>query len=140
MRADANPGDSPTTVDNKRRTPCEVDGVDPYRLVHTVRPRHLSVLIEKNRKGVGVFFDVLFSAKEAVDFLRRNKCNSGVAFFEFIVSRLELSQLVRAVRSPGAANEYQYQRSPAIVGKANGFSIGRGNGEIWGRIAGSKRF
>jgi hypothetical protein len=135
MRADANPGDSPITADNKRRTTCEVDCVDPYRLVDTVGPRHLSGFVEKNRKWVGVLFNVLLSAKKAVDFLRRNKCDSGVALFEFTMSRLELSQLICAVRSPRAANEHQNQRLPLIVGEADRLPIGRGERKVWRSVA-----
>ena len=130
MRADANPGDSLITADNKRRPPCEVDCVDPYRLVDTVGPRHLSGFVEKNRKWVGVFFDVLLSTEEPVDFLRRNKHDSGVTSLEFLVSRLELSQLIRAVGSPRAADEHQNQRLPLIVGEADHLAIGCGERKV----------
>ena len=106
MRADADPGDSPTTVDNKRCTPREINRVDSDRLIDAVRARHRSRFVEQNRERIGVFLDVFFSAEETIDLLRCNKCDSGVAFFEFLVSRLELSQLIRAVGSPGAADEH----------------------------------
>ena len=124
MRADADPADSPTAVDYKRRTSGEIDGVDTERLVHTICARHVSRFVKENREWIRVFLDVLLSAKEPVDFLRGNKHDTCVPFDEFVVSRLELSQLVRAVRSPGAANEHQYQRPFAIVAKAHGFSVG----------------
>lgn len=124
MRADADPADSPTAVDYKRRTSGEIDGVDTERLVHAICARHVSRFVKENREWIRVFLDVLLSAKEPVDFLRGNKHDTCVPFDEFVVSRLELSQLVRAVRSPGAANEHQYQRPFAIVAKAHGFSVG----------------
>ena len=106
MRADADPGDSPSTVDNKRCTPREINCVDSDRLIDAVRVRPRSRYVEQNRERIGVFLDVFFSAEETIDLLRCNKCDSGVAFFEFLVSRLELSQLIRAVGSPGAADEH----------------------------------
>jgi hypothetical protein len=124
MRTDADPADSPIAVDNERRTPGEVDRVDTDRLVYAVCARYGSRFVKEERERIRVFFDVLLSAEEPVDFLRGNKHDTCVPFDEFVVSRLELSQLVRAVRSPGAANEHQYQRPFAIVGKAHGFSVG----------------
>jgi hypothetical protein len=124
VRADADPGDSPITVDHKSRTPRKIECVDTYRLVNAVRPRHLPGFVEKNRKRVGALFDVFPSTEEAVDFLRRNKCNSRVALFEFIVSRLELSQLIGAVRSPRAADEDENQRLSMIVRETHRLAIG----------------
>jgi hypothetical protein len=140
VRADPDPADSSTAVDDKCRTSGEVDGVDTGRLVHAIRARHGSRFVKENRERVYVFLDVLLSAEEPVDFLRGNKYGTCIPFNEFLVSRLELSQLLRAVRSPGAANEHQYERPSTIVGEAHGFSISRWEGEIWSRVAGSKRF
>jgi hypothetical protein len=86
-----------------------------------------------------VFLDVLLTLEESVNLLRCDECDSRVAFLEFLMSRLELSQLIRTVGSPGAADEHQHQSLSAIVGKPHRFAIGSGEGEIRGRVTGSKR-
>jgi hypothetical protein len=139
MRADADPGDSSITANNKRRTPCKVERVDTHALVHAVRARHRPRFIEKDREGIGMFQDVLLTLEESVNFLRCDECDFRIAFLEFLVSRLELSQLIRAVGSPGAADEHQHQRLSAIVGKPHRFAVGGGEGELRRRIADSKR-
>src|SRR5262249_17236641 len=139
MWADADPGDSPITVGNKCRTPREIDRIDSGCLIDPVRARYGPCFVEKNRKRIGVLLDVFLPPQESVDFLRRNKHDPRVTFDEFVMSRLELSQLVRAVRSPRAAYENQHQRPPAIIGKPHRLAIRRRQVEIRSRIAVSKR-
>ena len=86
MRTDADPADSSIAVDNERRTPGEVDRVDTYRLVHAVRARHCSRFVKENREGIRVFFDVILSPEEPVDLLPGNEHDTGVAFYEFLIS------------------------------------------------------
>ena len=82
-----------------------------------------------------MFLDVFFSAEETIDLLPCNKCDSRVTFFKFLVSRLELSQLIRTVRSPRAADEHQHQRPSAVVGKPHNRSISCRDLKGWCRIA-----
>jgi hypothetical protein len=86
-----------------------------------------------------VFLNVLLTLEESVNLLRGDECDGCVAFFEFLVSGLELSQLIRTVGSPGAANEHQHQRLTAIVGNPHRFTIGGREGEIRCGVTGSKR-
>jgi hypothetical protein len=124
VRADADPADASTAVDNKGCTPREINRVDSYRLVNAICARHRSRFIKEDREAIRVFLDVFLSAKEPVDFLRGDKDDACVSFDEFLVSRLELSQLIRTIRSPGAADEHHYQRSSAVVCEADGRAIG----------------
>jgi hypothetical protein len=139
MGADANPGDSSSTADYKRRTPREIDRVDAHCLVDPIRARHRSIFVEKNREWIGVLFDMLLSLREPVDLLRGDECDGRVTFGEFLISRLELSQLVCTVRSPGAADEDQHQRLSTIIGKAHDFAIGSGKLEVRCRVADLQR-
>ena len=84
-------------------------------LFRSVCARHTPGFIEKKREGVGVLFNVLLALVQPVDLLGRNEDDARVALSELVVSRLELSQLIRAVWSPGTADEYQHERPSAIV-------------------------
>ena len=126
MRTHGDPADFPLTPDNKSRTPSKIDGVDSDRLVDTIGSRYLALLIEQDGKRVGVFVDVFLSFGKPIDLLRRYEHNGCVAFREFGVSGLQLSQLVPAVRSPGAADEYKRNRLSAIIGKPHDLTICRG--------------
>jgi hypothetical protein len=135
MRADADPGDSSVTADNKRRAPRKVERVDTRGLVNTVRARHCSRFVKKDWEAVGVLLDVLLTLEKSVNFLRCDERDSRIALLEFLVSRLELSQLIRTVGSPGAADEDQHQRLSAIVGKPHCFAISGREGELGRWIA-----
>jgi hypothetical protein len=139
MRADADPGDSPITANNKRRAPRKVERVDTRRLVNAVRARYGSRFVEKDRGRISMFVDVFLTLEEPVNFLCCDECDSCIPFLEFFVSGLELSQLIRTVGSPGAADEDQYQRLSTVVGKAHCFAIGGGEGEFRSLVTDSKR-
>lgn len=136
VRAHADPADFSLTPDDKRRTPREIDGVYSESLIDTIGTRYLSLLIEQDAERVGVFLDVLLSLEEPVDLLRCYEYNACVALCELGVSGLKLSQLVLAVRSPCAADEYKRNRLSAIIGKPHDRAICRGELKAGRRIAG----
>lgn len=136
MRTHADPADLPITPDNKRRTPREIDGVYSERLVDAVSPRYLSLFIEKNREGVGVSLNVLFSLEEPIDLLRGDEDHARVALGEFPVSGLKLSQLGLTVGSPGPANKHQRHRFAAVIRKPHDPAIGSRKFEIGSVLSG----
>ena len=139
VRAHTDPADISVTPDNKRRAPREIDGVDSESLIDTIGTRYLSLLIEQDRKRAGVFLDVLLSLEEPVDLLSCYEHNACVALCELGISGLKLSQLVLAVRSPCAADEYKRNMLFAIIGKPHDPAICRGELKAGCRIAGSQR-
>jgi hypothetical protein len=85
-----------------------------------------------------VFLDVFLSFEESIDFLGRNECHPSIAFLEFVVSRLKLSQLAGTVRSPRTANKHECERSAAVIGESHGFAIRRRELKVRSCVAGLK--
>ena len=84
-------------------------------MVHAVRMRDRARLVEDQRERILALLNVFSALEPAVDLLRGDY-DQGCAFFlEFVVGRLQLSQLVIAVRSPGSADEDDDERFAGVV-------------------------
>ena len=116
MRTDGDGADFSVTPDDERCAASDIVRIDAECMMNSVRARHLAGFVEQHRERILVLVDVLLAFEQAVNFLRRNEDDAGASFGEFIVRGLKLSHLAGAVRSPGAANEYNDQRFAAVVG------------------------
>jgi hypothetical protein len=94
---------------------CDVVCIHAQRVIHPIRSRDFALFIEEHREGVVAFLNVFFAFEPAVDFLCCDKQDRCATFFEFVVSRLKLSQLPVAVGSPGAADEDNDRALAAII-------------------------
>ena len=84
-------------------------------MVHAVRVRDCACLIEEQGERVVPLLNVFPPLEPAVDLLRGDYDQGRAAFLEFVVSRLQLSQLAIADRSPGAADENDGERFAGVV-------------------------
>jgi hypothetical protein len=133
--AHTDPVDFPIASDNKRCAPREIDRVDPESLMHAESSRDLSLLVKENGKRIRVVFEVLLSFEEALDFLCSYEQHRRVALLEFLMSGLNLSQLVLAVRSPGATDENERHGPATVAGKPNNLPIDFRKRKIGRRVA-----
>jgi len=84
-------------------------------MVDAIGARHLSRLIEYEGKGIFAFLDMLLTAENPLDLLRRNEDDGCVSPGEFLVRRLKLSHLISAVGSPGSAYENEGEGLAPVV-------------------------
>jgi len=103
--------------------------------MHAVSARDFAVFIEEHREPILSLLNLRLAFEQSFEFLCINHHDGRVALREFVVSRLKLSQLVRAVRSPGAANENDDERFSAIAGKLHDGAVCGGQREIGRCIA-----
>src|SRR5215467_6040619 len=98
------------------------------QMLQSVSPGRHSILVEQERKRNRMLLQILHRIPYAAAFLGGNVgCRAQI-----LLSRLELSHALHAVRSPGAAQKLQNQR-PACQQSAEGYlplAIGRAERKI----------
>ena len=95
--------------------------------------------IEQDQESKAVPFDEFLRSQQTIDFLRSDADDADVPTLELFPSRLQLSQLPTAVRSPRTTQK-DHQRRPAVqIGVGNRPSVGRLQLEIRGPIPDAQR-
>jgi hypothetical protein len=83
--------------------------------MHAIGVGDRPFFIEEQWKWVFSLLNVLFAFEPSVNLLGNDEQNGRVALLELRISRLELSQLLVAVGSPGSSDEDDYQPFPTII-------------------------
>ena len=94
---------------------CDVVCVHAQRVIHAISSRDFALFIEEHGERVLAFLNVFFAFEPPVDLLSGDEDYARAPFGEFVISRLELSQLPVAVGSPGAADEDDDGSLAAII-------------------------